>query len=141
MGPWGKELSPSPRNPMSPLWARPCAASLTAVVSSAVRVVRATAEDAELCFGIARDAAVTGFQNVFPPDLYEFPADAIRADWISALTNPDAETYIAFVGDEAVGVVSVSQGVIETLYVMPEFWNRGVGSRLHDLALDRLSRN
>jgi GNAT superfamily N-acetyltransferase len=27
---------------------------------------------------------------------------------------------------------------LETLYVMPEFWNRGVGSRLHDLALDRL---
>jgi GNAT superfamily N-acetyltransferase len=103
-----------------------------------VRVERATAEDAELCFGIARAAAVTGFQNVFPPDLYEFPADAIRADWISALTNPDAETYIAFEDDEAVGVVSVSKGVLETLYVMPEFWNRGVGSWLHDLALDRL---
>jgi len=123
---------------MSLLWARPCAACLTAVVSSAVRVVRARADDADLCFGIARAAAVAGFRNVFPPDLYEFPAEAIRAEWISALSNPDAETYLAFEGDEAVGVVSVSQGVLETLYVMPEFWNRGVGSRLHDLALDRL---
>jgi len=64
--------------------------------ASDVRVVRATVEDAELCFGIARVAAVAGFQHVFPPDLYEFPADAIRADWISALTDPERETYIAF---------------------------------------------
>ena len=100
--------------------------------------MRATVEDAELCFGIARAAAVAGFQHVFPPGLYEFPATAIRADWISALSDPDAETYIAFEDDEAVGVVSVSDGVMQTLYVMPEFWSRGIGSTLHDLALDRL---
>ena len=50
--------------------------------------MRATVEDAELCFEIARAAAVEGFQHVFPADLYEFPGDAIRADWISALTDP-----------------------------------------------------
>jgi len=100
--------------------------------------VRATVEDAELCFGIARAAAVAAFQHVFPPDLYEFPANAIRADWISALTDADGETYIAFEDDEAVGVVCVSHGVLQTLYVMPEFWSRGIGSTLHDLALDRL---
>lgn len=100
--------------------------------------MRATAEDAELCFGIARAAAVVGFRHVFPPDLYEFPAEAIRADWISALGDPDGETYIGFEGDEAVGVVSVGDGVLQTLYVMPEFWSRGVGSTLHDHALDRL---
>jgi GNAT superfamily N-acetyltransferase len=103
-----------------------------------VQVVRATVEDAEVCFRIARAAAIAGFQHVFPPDIYEYPDDAIRADWISALTNPDAETYIAFEDDEAVGVVSVSDGVLQTLYVMPEFWSRGIGSALHDLALERL---
>jgi GNAT superfamily N-acetyltransferase len=100
--------------------------------------VRATVEDAELCFGIARAAAVAGFQHVFPADLYEFPGDAIRADWISALTDPEGETYLAFEDDEAVGVVSVGDGVLQTLYVMPEFWSRGIGSMLHDHALDRL---
>ena len=106
--------------------------------SADVRVVRASVQDGELCFGIARAAAVAGFQHVFPPSLYEFPDDAIRADWRSALTDPDGETYIAFEDDEAVGVVSVSHGVLQTLYVMPGFWSRGVGSTLHDLALDRL---
>ena len=103
-----------------------------------MRVARATVEDAELCFGIARAAAIAGFQHVFPPDVYAFPDDAIRADWVSALTDPDGETYIAFEDDEAVGVVSVGHGVVQTLYVMPEFWRRGIGSVLHDHALDRL---
>lgn len=103
-----------------------------------MRVVRARAGDAELCFGIARAASRAGFEHIFPPDLYEFPADEIRADWISALTDPDQETYIAFEDREAVGVVSVSDGVLQTLYVMPESWSRGIGSALHDFALDRL---
>ena len=103
-----------------------------------MRVVRATVEDAERCFGIARAASVAGFQHVFPPSLYEYPDDAVRADWLSALTDPDGETYIAFEADEAVGVVSVGHGDLQTLYVMPEFWGRGIGSTLHDLALDRL---
>jgi len=84
--------------------------------ASDVRVVRATVEDAELCFGIARAAAVVGFQHVFPRGLYKFPDDAIRADWISALTDPDGETYVAFEDDEAVGVVSVGHGALQTLY-------------------------
>jgi ribosomal protein S18 acetylase RimI-like enzyme len=103
-----------------------------------MRVLRATVEDAELCFGIARAAAVAGFQHVFPPGLCAFPDDAVRADWFSALSDPDGETYIAFEDDEAVGVVSVGHGVLQTLYVMPEFWGRGIGSTLHDLALVRL---
>jgi GNAT superfamily N-acetyltransferase len=100
--------------------------------------VRATVEDAQLCFGIARAASVVGFRHIFPPDLYEFPADAIRADWISALSDPDGETYLAFEADQAVGVVSLRHGVLRTLYVMPAFWSRGIGSTLHDLALVRL---
>jgi putative acetyltransferase len=95
-------------------------------------------EDAELCFRVARAASLAGFKHILPPGLFEFPADEIRADWISALADPDHETYIAFEDGKAVGVVSVSDGVLQTLYVMPEFWSRGIGSALHDLALDRL---
>jgi len=108
------------------------------VASAAVRIVRATAKDAELCFRIARAAALAGFRHVFPPDRYAFPEEAVRADWVSALANPDGETYLGFEGGEAVGVVSISGGVIQTLYVTPESWGQGVGGTLHDFALDRL---
>jgi GNAT superfamily N-acetyltransferase len=103
-----------------------------------MRVVRATLEDAEICFGIARAAAIAGFGDVFAPGRHPFPDDAIRADWLAALRDPEAETYLAFEGDEALGVVSVGEGILQTLYVLPERWNEGVGSALHDLALDRL---
>jgi GNAT superfamily N-acetyltransferase len=100
--------------------------------------VRATVEDADLCFGIGRAAAIAGFGDVFAPGRHPFPDDAIRADWLAALSNPEAETYLAFEHAEAVGVVSVCQGILQTLYVLPQHWNEGVGSALHDLALDRL---
>jgi GNAT superfamily N-acetyltransferase len=100
--------------------------------------MRATIEDAERCFGIARAASIAGFQHVFPPDLYAFPDDAIRADWVTALTDPDGETYLAFEDDQAVAVASVGHGLLQTLYVLPEFWSRGIGGTLHDLALLRL---
>lgn len=103
-----------------------------------MRIVRATGRDAELCFGIARAAAVAGFRDAFPPDRHPFPDDEIRADWASALADPDAETYLAYEDGAAVGVVSVSAGVLQTLYVLPGAWGRGIGSALHDLALDRL---
>jgi ribosomal protein S18 acetylase RimI-like enzyme len=103
-----------------------------------MRVVRATVADAELCFRIARAASVAGFQHVFPSDLYEYPVDAIRADWVAALTDSDTETFVAFEDDQAVGVVSVGRSVLQTLYVMPDFWGRRIGSALHDHALDRL---
>jgi len=103
-----------------------------------MRVVRATLEDAEICLGIARAAAIAGFGNVFIPGRHPFPDDAIRADWLAALGDPQAETYLAFEDDEAVGVASVGEGTLQTLYVLPDHWNEGVGSALHDLALNRL---
>lgn len=95
-------------------------------------------EDAERCFGIARAASIAGFGHIFEPGLHPFPDDAIRADWIAALTDPDGETYLAFEDAEPVGVVSVGDGVLQTLYVLPAFWSRGIGSALHEFALDRL---
>ena len=62
----------------------------------------------------------------------------MRADWRSALTDADGKTLIAFEDGEAVGVVSVGHGVLQTLYVMPECWSRGIGAMLHDHALVRL---
>jgi GNAT superfamily N-acetyltransferase len=103
-----------------------------------VRFVRATSEDAELCFQIQRAAAVAAFQHVFPQDLYAFPDEAIRAEWLSALTDPEVETYIAYADDDALGAASVGDGHLRTLFVLPGWWSRGVGSSLHDLALDRL---
>jgi GNAT superfamily N-acetyltransferase len=103
-----------------------------------MRIVLATGEDVDRCFGIARAASLAGFAHVFPPERYDYPDEAIRADWAAALHDPGGETYLAFEGDRAVGVIAVNGCVLQTLYVVPDRWGRGVGGALHDLALDRL---
>jgi GNAT superfamily N-acetyltransferase len=106
-----------------------------------MKIVPATAHDAELCLGLQRAAAVAAFQHVFPQDRFPFPDEAVRAAWVRALADPEVEVKLAYVDDEAVGSVSFGRGLLRTLYVLPVAWNRGVGSVLHDVALDRLHRS
>jgi GNAT superfamily N-acetyltransferase len=46
--------------------------------------------------------------------------------------------YLAEEDGTAIGSVSVGRGLLRTLYVLPPWWSKGIGSRLHDHALDRL---
>jgi GNAT superfamily N-acetyltransferase len=98
----------------------------------------AHADEVDVLLGIQRDAAVAGFAHVFPQDRYPFPADAIRAAWANALADPGVEVYLADLDGAAVGSVSVGEGFLRTLYVLPSHWNGGVGTALHDHALERL---
>ena len=78
------------------------------------------------------------FAHVYPPEQYPFPNDAIREVWAEALADPEVEVYVAELDGAAVGAVSVGKGVLSTLYVLPGYQGGGVGSALHDLALERL---
>ena len=51
--------------------------------------------------------------------------------------RPDVEVFVA---EEAAGrrLVSVGDEFLRTLYVVPAHWRSGVGTALHDLALERL---
>ncbi len=61
-----------------------------------------------------------------------------RAVWAAALADPETEVYVAECDGVAAGAVSVGKEFLSTLYVLPAFQGRGVGSALHDLALERL---
>jgi GNAT superfamily N-acetyltransferase len=98
----------------------------------------ARTEDVETLLAIQREAAVDAFAHVYPPEHYPFPDDAIREVWAEALADPKVEVYVAELDGRAVGGVSVGKGYLGTLYVLPAYQGRGVGSALHDLALERL---
>jgi GNAT superfamily N-acetyltransferase len=87
---------------------------------------------------IQRDACVTAFAHIYPPELYPFPDDDVRAIWRATLVDPHIESYVAEVDGEPVGSVSVGEGFLRTLYVLPSHWRGGVGTALHDHALERL---
>ena len=58
--------------------------------------------------------------------------------WAEALADPEVEVYVAEDDGVPVGAVSLGKGYLATLYVLPTHQGRGVGSALHDLALERL---
>ena len=99
----------------------------------------ARADEADVLLRIQREAAVAAFAHVFPQDRYPFPVDAIRAAWNDALADPGVEVYVAELDCAAVGSVSVGEGFLRTLYVLPPHWREGIGSALHDHALRRLA--
>jgi GNAT superfamily N-acetyltransferase len=102
-------------------------------------VIRSARRDeVDTLLAIQRDAAVTAFGHVFPQDVHPFPSDTIRDVWEGALEDPEIETDIAEVDGEAVGSVSIGGDFLRTLYVLPSHQSRGVGSALHDFALERL---
>jgi ribosomal protein S18 acetylase RimI-like enzyme len=98
----------------------------------------ASASDLETLLTIQRESAVDAYAHVYPPEHYPFPNDAIREVWAEALADPEVEVYIAEVDGSPAGAVSVGNGYLSTLYVLPEYQRRGVGSALHELALERL---
>jgi GNAT superfamily N-acetyltransferase len=99
---------------------------------------RARPDEAETLLRIQREAAVDAFAHVFPPDEYPFPNDEVRAAWERVLADPAVEVYVAERAGEVVGSVSVGYGYLRTLYVVPGRQGAGVGTTLHDHALERL---
>ena len=95
-------------------------------------------DDVETLLAIQRGACVKAFAHIFPPELFPFPDDAIRDVWRDALADADVEAYVAEIDDEPVGSVSIGDVFMRTLYVVPSHWRDGVGTALHDFALDRL---
>jgi GNAT superfamily N-acetyltransferase len=98
----------------------------------------ARADDLETLLAIQREAAVTAFAHVFPQDRYPFPSDDIRELWREALADSEIETYVAEAHCVPVGSVSIDSEWLRKLYVLPAHQGTGVGSALHDLAVERL---
>jgi GNAT superfamily N-acetyltransferase len=99
---------------------------------------RARPDESETLLRIQREAAVAAFAHIFPPDRYPFPDDAVRAGWKSALADPGVEIYIEEIDGAPAGSVAVGYGFLRNLYVLPQQQGTGLGSTLHDHALERL---
>jgi GNAT superfamily N-acetyltransferase len=95
-------------------------------------------DEADTLLAIQREACVNSFAHIYPPEKYPFPDDGVRDQWREALADPDVEAFVAEEDGEPVGCVSVGDTFLRTLYVVPNRWQAGVGSALHDFALQRL---
>ena len=98
----------------------------------------AHADDVEALLAIQRAACVKAFAHIYPPELYPFPDDDIRELWREALADEDLEAFVAEEDGVPVGCAAVRDDFLRNLYVVPEQWRGGVGTALHDHALERL---
>jgi GNAT superfamily N-acetyltransferase len=107
-------------------------------LTSDTNIRPARPDEAETLLAIQRDACLVAFAHIFPPDEYPFPDQDVLANWRAALAERETEVYVAEDEGVPVGSVSLGNGFVSTLYVVPSHQGTGVGSALHDLALERL---
>jgi putative acetyltransferase len=101
---------------------------------SALRDARAT--EATLLAALQERASVAAFAHVFPPERYPFPRPAVHERWTLALEDPAACVLVAERAEEPVGVAAVRFEWLDGLYVVPEWWGKGVAAELHDAGLE-----
>ncbi|MEW5987176.1 MAG: GNAT family N-acetyltransferase [Chloroflexota bacterium] len=97
----------------------------------------ASPEEAEDLFAVQRASALAAFHHIFPPDQFPFPDEAERKRWREYLQSGASEVLVAEREGQILGIVVLTGDVIERLFVHPDYWRQGVGSRLHDEAIQR----
>ena len=96
----------------------------------------ARADEALFLAAVQEEASLAALAHIFPPDLYPYPSEAVRARWTEAAADPARRLLIAPSAYGALGAACVSEGWLEGLYVVPSQWGSGLGNDLHDMALD-----
>jgi len=102
-------------------------------------VIRAARPDeASTLAAIQRDASLAALEHIFPPELYPYPLDDVTQRWRDSLADEEATVLVAEEDGSAAGVAGCRGEWLDGLYVLPEWWSRGVGRSLHDEVLERL---
>lgn len=92
----------------------------------------ARAEDA----GEIADVWLRSFDAALPTVRRAHSDDEVRG-WIREVLLPEREVWVAEAGDAVVGMLALSEGWVDQLYVDPAWWRRGIGERLLILARQR----
>jgi GNAT superfamily N-acetyltransferase len=93
--------------------------------------------EAETLAAIQRDASLAGYAHIFPPELYPYPTGVVAQRWEEFLADDEVTVLVAEEDGSAAGVAACRNEWLESLYVLPQWWKRGVGRALHDDVLAR----
>ncbi len=96
-----------------------------------IQLRRATASDAKA----VADVFLASFHAT-----YDFPlahSDEEVRGWVRDRLVPTMETWVASDGDRVVGMMTITPGHLEQLYVAPDRLGEGIGRQLVELAKER----
>src|SRR5215469_5055047 len=100
--------------------------------------------DAAVIADIHQAAVSVAYRPFFPGSPLPTAAE-LREEWMSALADPTAVALLATVDGHPAGSIltradrQFPAGELHALHVLPEEWGHGIGSALHDGALDVLA--
>ena len=94
-------------------------------------------DDASTLAAIQRDASLAGYGHIFPPELYPYPTGVVAQRWDEFLADEEMTVLVADEDGAATGVAALRADWLDALYVLPQWWKRGVGRALHDEVLAR----
>jgi GNAT superfamily N-acetyltransferase len=99
-------------------------------------------DDAAVAAAIHLLTVTRAYAHIFPADASPPTLDQLTSQWVEELVQPGAAVWIAESGGLPAGTVVVRPhllvaglGELRRLHVVPDWWGRGLGSRLHDSAL------
>jgi GNAT superfamily N-acetyltransferase len=95
-------------------------------------------DEAATLAAIQRDASLAALAHIFPPELYAYPLDDVARRWQDSLTDEEITVLVAEEDGSVTGVAGCRSEWLDGLYVLPQWWSRGVGRSLHDEVLERL---
>jgi GNAT superfamily N-acetyltransferase len=98
----------------------------------------ARSDQASTLAEIQRDASLAALAHVFPPEHYPYPMEEVTRRWEDSLGDGEITVLVAEEDGAATGVAGYRDEWLDGLYVLPQFWSRGVGRALHDDVLERL---
>jgi len=118
---------------------------------SNITIRRATSNDAAALAALGAATFTETFGHLYPPeDLQTFLANSHSVDaWIRTLIDYHRAVWVASLGDATIGFIAVGAcklpvdnrdfaGEIQQLYVLAQYHNLRLGSRLMDLGLEWL---
>jgi putative acetyltransferase len=106
------------------------------------RFRQATPEDAQALLDVERAAGIAALGHIFPPSMYPFPSDEVRAKWESALIEPGVRVLVL---DDDVDssrlacFVAHDERLLRHLAVHPSRWGAGLARAAMDAAVAGMS--
>ncbi len=110
-----------------------------------VALRRALPAEAEALARLQLRTALAGYGHIFPPEAPAPTIAELTALWEGWLAPGGPAVFVAFDGDELVGVVLAGPdpevpkaGHLARLYVDPDRWEQGIGRQLYAAAMGHL---
>jgi GNAT superfamily N-acetyltransferase len=102
-----------------------------------VTIREAAPWDLDALVAIQKAASTAAFAHVYPPEVYPYPDEAVRAEIARRVTLDEASYLVAEEDGQPVGFAGASPGWVDQLYVLPEAQGQGVGTTLLEAAVAR----